>query len=83
MNDKQKELLKKFSEAAKALEEANVVLGYDNEGSELFCYNKVDNIVKEYYECDELMCIDDFVTCVDVTVREWLSCDGLWMAYKD
>lgn len=83
LNDKQKELLKKFSEAAKALKEANVVLGYDNEESELFCYNKVDNIVKEYYKCNELMRIDDFVTCVDVTIHEWLSCDGLWMAYKD
>lgn len=83
LNDKQKELLKKFSEAAKALKEANMVLGYDNEESSLFCYNKVDNIDKEYYKEDGMIRIDDFVTCADVTIHEWLSCDGLWMAYKD
>lgn len=83
LNDTQKELLKKFSEAAKALKEANVVLGFDNEESEFFCYNKVDNIVKEYYKHDGMIRIDDFVTRADVTIHEWLSCDGLWMEYKD
>lgn len=83
LNDTQKELLKKFSEAAKALKEANVVLGFDNEESEFFCYNKVDNIVKEYYEHDGMIRIDDFVTRADFTIHEWLSCDGLWMEYKD
>ena len=55
LNDKQKELLKKFSEGCKALKEANMVLGYDNEESSLFCYNKVDNIDKEYYKEDGMI----------------------------
>lgn len=83
LNDEQKELLQKFAEAAKALQDANIVLGYDNEECELFCYNKVDNVDKECYECDEMIRIDDFVTKANVPIREWLSCDGLWMKYED
>lgn len=83
LSEEQKTLIEKFKVLYEKLESANIAIGYDNENSCLFAFNKPSRDVSyEYYECKGYTPINDHTQYI-TSVEMYSGCEGLWIKYED